>query len=119
MKRFIFSGLSLLLLSVAAGPAVVAGEVTLNPGTQNQTTIPVQSITPFDLVTRAFNGEFEDQGIPGGIALIDAHNYHRIEAEDLVKGAINEGRLTIDMLEDEGYLHAVEMQLEAQEESRD
>lgn len=115
MKRLMLSGLSMLILSGAAAPAAFANKVTLNPQARNQTTISVQSITPFDLVTRAFNGEFEDQGIPGGLALINAHNYNRIGAEDLVKGAINEGRLTLDRLEDEGYLHAVAMQLAAQE----
>lgn len=114
MKRLIFGSLSVLLLGAAA-PAALAGQVVLRPEAQNQTSITVAEITPFDLVTRTYNGEFADQGLPGGSALISAYNYGRVDAEDLVKAGINQGRLTVDTLENQDYLNAVAFQLEAQE----
>lgn len=96
MKRALFGTLSALLLTAAAAPSAMAAE----------------SITPNNLVNRAYNGAYTDQGIPSFNNLANAQRYGRVKAEDLVKGAIADGRLSQDTLSDEGYLNAVENALE-------
>lgn len=68
-------------------------------------------IKPFNLVQLARKGYFKEHDIPSYSKLYSAIKSGNIEAEDLVKAAIAEGRLSPETLEDDGYLNTVEFKL--------
>jgi hypothetical protein len=114
MKGFRILGSSLLTIGLAAvSPVALAGEVAALSSTDSS-----REIKPVNLVHRAYSGHFKDQDIPGFHRLMTAYNSGQIEAEDLVQTAIDQGRLSPNKLNDEGYLHTVRYQLEHLE-SRD
>lgn len=68
-------------------------------------------IQPFNLVYLAYQGNFKSQGIPSGSSLIVQHQRGNLNAEDLVKAAINANKLSNQFLQDPSYLSAVDVQL--------
>jgi hypothetical protein len=70
-------------------------------------------ITPFALVSLAYQGEYRTQGIPGFTAFQSATSEKTITAKDLIKVAIDANQLTPDAQTDRAYLNAVELQLSA------
>jgi hypothetical protein len=68
-------------------------------------------LTPFTLVSLAYQGEYRTQGIPGFGSFQSATSSKTITAKDLVKAAIDANQLTPDTQTDRGYLNAVEQQL--------
>jgi hypothetical protein len=102
MKRILVAGLSVLMLSGLIAPGANAQtqieqktSVTQEASTGNTT----PRLSPNSLVTLAYRGEFRDQGISGT---------GRVRAESLVKVAIEAGRLSPEVLEDERYLNIVD-----------
>jgi hypothetical protein len=75
----------------------------------NKTAYP--QLTPFNLVSLAYQGEFRTQGIPGFSSFQSGTSSKKITAKDLVKAAIDTDRLSPDTQTDRGYLNAVEQQL--------
>ncbi|MBD0346100.1 MAG: hypothetical protein ICV63_15005 [Coleofasciculus sp. Co-bin14] len=118
MKRLILGGLSVVLLSTAIAPAVKA-EVTVKPVAQATVatdTIPERvatrmAVTPFNLVFLAFQGFFEQQGIPSSMRLISEYVKGKVTATDLVKIAVDMNRLPSNALNDRGFINDVESQL--------
>jgi hypothetical protein len=109
MKRLIVGGLSILLMSAAVVPAARAEVLSGNNDTQmDSTSKQVHQITPFNLVYRAYRGEFSEQGIPSYTRLLTAYETGEISAEDLVESAVNANRLPASKLSDESYLSAVQ-----------
>jgi hypothetical protein len=112
MKRFAIVGLSMLCLSLAT--SVKAGTKTEHIA---MSTAPVFSnpastkITPFVLVSLAYQGEYRAQGIPGFGSFVAASSNKTVTAKDLVTAAISANQLTPDTQNDIGYLNAVELQL--------
>jgi hypothetical protein len=113
MKRLILSGLSLLLVVGAAAPAVRAQETAANRAEVGTSPKYIYQITPFNLAEQAYRGYFKDQGIPSYDRLRVAYHEGRITAQDLVKSAIQVNRLSPQTLNDQGYLNAVDTQLES------
>jgi hypothetical protein len=70
-------------------------------------------LTPFNLVSLAYQGEYRMQGIPGFGSFKSGISSEIITAKDLVKAAIDANQLTPDAQTDRGYLNAVEQQLSA------
>jgi hypothetical protein len=68
-------------------------------------------LTPFNLVSLAYQGEYRTQGIPGYGSFRFATSSKTITAKDLVKAAIDANQLTPDTQTDRAYLNAVELQL--------
>ena len=68
-------------------------------------------LTPFSLVSLAYQGEYRTQGIPGFGSFQSATSSKTITAKDLVKAAIDAKQLTPDTQTDRVYLNAVEQQL--------
>jgi hypothetical protein len=66
-------------------------------------------LTPFSLVSLAYQGEYRTQGIPG-FGSFKASISSETIAKDLVKAAIDANQLTPDTQTDRGYLNAVEQQ---------
>jgi hypothetical protein len=117
MKRIALVGLSILALSLAATTSVKAETrtetlamsttaIVNNPAVKTQ-------LTPFNLVSLAYQGEYRMQGIPGFTAFQSATSDKTITAKDLIKVAIAANQLTPDTQTDRAYLNAVELQLSA------
>lgn len=111
MKRILLGGLSLLLTSAIAAPAVLAQEGSDNLVVQRDNITTVKGITPVNLAYQAYRGEFKNQGIPGYSGLIDAYGTRQVSAESLVKTAIAANLVSQEALNDEGYINAVDSQL--------
>ncbi|MBD2181178.1 hypothetical protein H6S82_28695 [Planktothrix sp. FACHB-1355] len=112
MKRLIIGGLSVVLLSAVAAPAVRAESPTDNPASSSSTpTVPSFELQPFNLVYMAYQGYFEEQGIPSAQGLISAYRTGTVDAEDIVESAVKANRLPSSVMADDDYLNAVELQL--------
>jgi hypothetical protein len=96
MKSLIFSGLSVLMLSLAIAASTKAQS---------------ERISPFNLAHLARQGYFQKQRIPSYRALCAAVMARRVRAKDLVKAAIAKNRLSPKMLDDKSYLERIEVLL--------
>lgn len=105
LKQFVITGLSVVLLSTAAAPSALARRENYG-------------VTPFGLITLARNGMFTDQGIPSFGRLSADHQAGRIKAEDVIRAAIADGRLSPEALDDSRYVRSVERQLRDLDGSR-
>lgn len=103
MKRFLIGTLSTLLLSSLTLP-VLAENIAISSSEARNIT----EISPFNLVTGAYQGRFENQGIPSSGMFLSKIRSNKIEAEDLVKSAISAGRLSANTINDLSYIHSVE-----------
>jgi len=115
MRRLVFGSLSFFLVAAATMPAVRAEAPSQNPSRTPVPNTPAsqQKTEPFNLVGLAYQGYFEDQGIPSAQTLITAYRSGDISAEDVVKSAIQANRLSPDVLNDADYIGAVDNQLRA------
>ena len=123
MKRFILSGLSLLLVSSAIVPAVQAqATLPIAPVLQAQVTpaappenadLMGMAVTPVNLVFLAYQGFFESEGIPKFNSLISGYKSGDVTAQKLIQVAIDMRRLAPSVLNDRRYLSSVNHQLEA------
>lgn len=110
MKFMILSSLSVLLISAATAPTLRAETAAFNPTAS--TTTNTSQLNPFNLVHLAYRGYFRDQGIPGYIAFLSAYETGKISSKDLVQSAVKKNKLSSQVLDDQGYLRAVEAHLE-------
>ncbi len=112
MKRFALVGLSILCLSLAATTSVKAetrtATIAMSTAAIVNNPIVNEKITPFGLVSLAYQGEYRAQGIPGFSSFEVAISNKTITAQDLVKAAIATNQLTPDTLTNAAYLNAVE-----------
>jgi hypothetical protein len=94
-------------------PAVNA-QISTNSRTRNNPYIQgiEQQITPFNLVGGAYQGLFQEQGIPKYGTLISAYIEGKVTPEDIVQAAIRANRLQATALQDKGYLNAVKTYLD-------
>ena len=111
MKRFILGGLSMLMLSAIAVPAVQA-QVSSEAPPENAEVLGM-AVTPFNLVFLAYQGFFESEGIPKYNGLIASYQSGQVTPEDLVKVAIDMRRLSPSTLNNSGYLMSVKHQLDS------
>ncbi len=94
--------LAILLASTAIAPTVLAVGITADA----QAAPSRSTYTPRGLVDAAYSGRLDGVASFGTLeAKVLARD---IEAEDLVKAAIAQGRLSEDSLTDRGFLNAVE-----------
>ncbi|MDJ0595441.1 MAG: hypothetical protein QNJ72_36565 [Pleurocapsa sp. MO_226.B13] len=107
MKRSVLVGLSALTFSLVAAP-VFAGEIA---AVNRNSTGNVREITPVDLVTRSYQGSFQNQGIPSYGTFVKSVSIGRITAEDLVQSAIASGRLSSETINNQAYISSVKSQL--------
>ncbi|MGL5871117.1 MAG: hypothetical protein ACRC2R_01905 [Xenococcaceae cyanobacterium] len=97
MKRSIFGGISLVLVTLISAFSANAN------ATQT---------TPINLVNLARNGYFQEQGIPSHSALRIAIASGQVNAETLIKAAVEENRISPETINDEGYVNSVNMKLD-------
>jgi hypothetical protein len=117
-----------IAMSTETAPVTTIDKTQLNPsalpiraGTRtdriSMSTAPIGNevatpkLTPFNLVSLAYQGEYRTQGIPGFGSFQSATASNTITAKDLVKAAIDAKQLSADTQTDRGYLNAVELQL--------
>ncbi|HBB34756.1 MAG TPA: hypothetical protein DDZ80_09760 [Cyanobacteria bacterium UBA8803] len=112
MKRLIIGSLSFLILSGATVPAVLAGNENGTLGSLAHISDYTNRITPSNLVSLAYRGYFQQQGIPSYVTLVSAHQMGTINAQELVEAGVNANRLSSQLLTDPSYLSAVEFALE-------
>lgn len=111
MKILILGGFSFLLISATTTPMLRAEIALINPTTNSTATR--SQLSPFNLVHFAYRGYFRDQGIPGYNAFLSAYDTGKISSKDIVQSAIKKERLSSEVLNDRGYLRAVEAQVES------
>jgi len=113
MKHLIFGTLSFFLLVSMSAPALRAQTPSGNASDSPAPSAPSADadVSPFDLVTLAYQGFLKDQNIPSGDSFMTAYHTKNITAEDLVKAAIEANRLSPRYLNDSEYLADVESQL--------
>ena len=68
--------------------------------------------TPFELINLARWGYFEEQGIESYIPFLSNYRVGETDAMDIVQAGVADGRLAASVLEDEGYIFAVEQLME-------
>ncbi|MBD2339982.1 hypothetical protein H6G64_23715 [Calothrix sp. FACHB-156] len=112
MKRLIGSSLSLVLISTATVPVFASEKIVVNTQNIASNSVSKTRIEPFDLVGLAYQGYFEEQGIPGYSELILAYQAKQITPQDIVQSAVNTNRLSSETLNDRGYINAVKNTLD-------
>lgn len=129
MKILTNSGLLLIALSAFVAPAVAQmegapdtriekyDELIETDGTvstsDSMMMYDVRRTEAFNLVSSAYRGQFEAQGIDGYAVMVSNYNSGELTAEDLINAAIEAGELSPMAIEDESYVEAVELQLES------
>ena len=103
MKRFLIVAIS-MIAAMGSAPALAQTQITTN----SQIAREIIEISPYDLVTASYQGRFSNQGIPSAGRFISAIRSNKIQAQDLVKVAIAQRRLSEETLNDHSYLSHVE-----------
>lgn len=111
MNRFISIGLTTLAVISTIPSVSQADRTSYECNTASQTS--VCQITPNALVTMARRGKLKAQGIPGGMQLTFEYVLGRVNAEKIVRSAIDEQLMSPDVVNDLSYLNAVKLQLQA------
>jgi hypothetical protein len=93
MSKFSLLTIASLVLSIAAMPA------------------RANEITPINLAFKAYQGYFVENGIPSGSTFIQKVRLGQIDAEILVKSAINKQRLSPETINDKDYLNKIDAAL--------
>ncbi len=115
MRRLIFGSLSFFMLASMSATAVRAEMPAEQPSDSPVQDTPSSnsSTEPFNLVGLAYQGGFEEQGIPSADNLLVGFRTGEISALDVVKAAIKANKVSPEVLNDRGYITAVESQLES------
>jgi len=100
--------------SSATAPAVKAEPIAENPSKVLCTSTSTVRLTPDQLVSLAYSGHFQKQGISSYGALISAIDGREITAKDLVESAVKANQLSPQILTNQGYLEAVKNEMHNQ-----
>ena len=74
----------------------------------------LNKLAPTTIVLLGYQGYFANQGIPSNEGFTFAVKTGKVNAQSLVKSAIDQGRLAPELLEDQAYLNQVQAELERQ-----
>lgn len=94
LGALVFASSTLCLASSVSASEIVAVRKSLR-------------ITPYNLVSRGYQGLFKPQGIPSGSVFQRRAQSGKLTAVELIQAGITSGRLTEDALEDFSYVQAV------------
>ncbi|OKH27771.1 hypothetical protein [Chroogloeocystis siderophila] len=111
MNRYTFAAFGFLLTTLMYVP-VARGETASNATVIRSNRI---QLTPFTLVSLAYQGHYRSQGIRGYSGMFADSNDGRISAKKLVQAAVNAGELPAQTLNDRGFINAVDANLDALE----
>ncbi|MBE9047018.1 hypothetical protein IQ255_21880 [Pleurocapsales cyanobacterium LEGE 10410] len=87
-------------------------EETQSRDMSSDTMYDVRRTEAFNLVSSAYRGDFEEQGINSYGVLVENYQAGELTAEDLINAAIALGELSPSAIEDESYIQAVDVQLD-------
>ncbi|MEH2346960.1 MAG: hypothetical protein V7K55_02970 [Nostoc sp.] len=122
MKLTTLINSALIFASITLVPGIAVAQVATNNSSEtiaiNSNSLPSNStyinyFQPFNLVTFAYQGGLKQHGIPSGETLVFETQNRNIMAKDLVKAAVNADKLPSQLLNDQNYLSAVNLQLNA------
>ncbi|MEH2437400.1 MAG: hypothetical protein V7K25_24725 [Nostoc sp.] len=119
LVTLINSGLLFALITLVPGIAgaqtatSTSSEIAINSNNLSSSSSSISYLQPFNLVTFAYQGGLKQHGIPSGEMLIFQTQNRNIIAKDLVKAAVNADKLPSQLLNDQNYLSAVNLQLNA------
>ncbi len=89
------------------------GAATIAMAESTQVPTKALNVTPFNLVSLAYQGHFQNQGISSAGALVQDYKTGKVTAEDLVQAAVRNNRLAAEQLNNLRYLSHVDGQLSA------
>ncbi len=107
MKKLILLTLSVLTLSLAATTNVKAETRLEHLDRVMMDNTVSNDLSPFELVSRAYQGAYSMQGISGFGAFSSGIATGRITARDLVRAAIDAKQLSASLATDLNYQNAV------------
>ncbi|AFZ35566.1 hypothetical protein Sta7437_2014 [Stanieria cyanosphaera PCC 7437] len=107
----VFNSLAIASLTILIGTEATIAADTTSTNKNDQ-------LTPINLVFHGYQGYFTDQGIPSGATFISSVHFGTIDAEQLVKSAIDKGRLAPETINDESFLRKVQASLSLIERRR-
>ncbi|BAZ38072.1 hypothetical protein NIES4101_40070 [Calothrix sp. NIES-4101] len=115
MKRLISVGLSVMLIFAATANSAQAQSRHEKMSYVSQTLAnnTARKLTPFHLVSLAYQGYFKNQGIPSYSVFISEYHQMGIHAHNLVEAGIKANLLPADTLTNQEYLSSVNSQLSA------
>ena len=119
LVTLINSGLIIAFITLVPGIAGAqtatnnSSEIAINSNNLSSNSPSVSYLQPFNLVTFAYQGGLKQHGIPSGGELVFETLNRNIIAKDLVKAAVNADKLPSQVLNDQNYLSAVNLQLNA------
>ncbi|MEA5604039.1 hypothetical protein [Nostoc sp. UHCC 0252] len=102
----------LLVTSVACLPVIADAQTVNNSNGQiNTDSSNASYLQPFNIAFLAYQGALREQGIPSAGTLIFEFQVGNLTAKDVVQAAIKANKLPAQVLNDRGYVNAVESQL--------
>ncbi|MHC5767535.1 MAG: hypothetical protein ACYTXI_18285 [Nostoc sp.] len=114
---------ALIIASMAFMPGIAGAQTvnTNNGGGQINTDInsntlrknptDTKYLQPFNIAFLAYQGYLKEQGIPSGGTLLFKYQTGYLTAKDVVQAAIRANKLPAEVLNDQGYVNAVELQM--------
>ncbi|MDZ8034594.1 hypothetical protein [Nostoc sp. DedSLP04] len=116
---------ALIITSIAFIPGIAGAQTvnTNNGGEQINTDVnsntfrknptDAKYLQPFNIAFLAYQGYLREQGIPSGGTLLFRYQTGYLTAKDVVKAAIRANKLPAEVLNDRGYVNAVELQMKS------
>ncbi len=100
MNQALLLGLSALIATTAAPIVVLADDISSYP------------VSPTDLADIAYSGGLNDEGIPGYQELAVEYDGGITNARDVLRAAVKAGTLPSRVMQDDGYLESLRLDLE-------
>ncbi|PHM09121.1 hypothetical protein CK516_16605 [Nostoc sp. 'Peltigera malacea cyanobiont' DB3992] len=85
----------------------------VNSNTLRKNPIEAKYLQPFNIAFLAYQGYLKEQGIPSGGTLLFKYQTGYLTAKDVVQAAIRANKLPAEVLNDRGYVNAVELQMKS------
>lgn len=98
---------------ISQEPATRTEETMQEAQSSDMSAYDVRRTEAFNLVSSAYRGDFEDQGINSYAVLVSNYEDGELTAEDLIQAAVDAGELSPSAMEDASYVEAVDTQLNA------
>lgn len=123
MKLTTLFNSALIITFIAFIPGIAGAQTanTNNGGGQINTNInsnalrknstDTKYLQPFNIAFLAYQGYLKEQGIPSGGTLLFKYQTGYLTAKDVVQAAIRANKLPAEVLNDQSYVNAVELQM--------
>jgi hypothetical protein len=102
----------ILLAAITLIPGIAAAQ-TITRSNINPVVNSKIYLQPFNTAFLAYQGYLRDKGIPSAGALIFAYETETLTAKDVVQAAVKDNRLPAEVLNDQDYISAVDLELKS------